>query len=111
MELRLGSSGKKDAEDEPTKGNLAGGCCFDFNKVSACSYSACSYSACSYSDDDCASPRTRHSGLISVVLLPICHALYCNGPIVLQCSHACQQAISVTGNSMLLVKFATVCLM
>ncbi len=33
MELRLGSSGKKDAEDEPTKGNLAGGCCFDFNKV------------------------------------------------------------------------------
>ncbi|KAA6426617.1 MAG: dynein intermediate chain 2 [Trebouxia sp. A1-2] len=33
MELRLGSSGKKDAEDEPTKGNLAGGCCFDFNKA------------------------------------------------------------------------------
>ena len=33
MELRLGSSGKKDVEDEPTKGNLAGGCCFDFNKV------------------------------------------------------------------------------
>ena len=34
MELRLGSSGKKEAEDEPTKGSLAGGCCFDFNKVS-----------------------------------------------------------------------------
>lgn len=34
MELRLGNSGKKHVEDEPTKGNLAGGCCFDFNKVS-----------------------------------------------------------------------------
>ena len=34
MELRLGSTGKKDVEDEPTNGNLAGGCCFDFNKVS-----------------------------------------------------------------------------
>ena len=33
MELRIGSSGRKEAEDEPTKGNLAGGCCFDFNKV------------------------------------------------------------------------------
>ena len=33
MELRLGSSSKKEAEDEPTKGSLAGGCCFDFNKV------------------------------------------------------------------------------
>ena len=33
MELRLGSTGGKDAQDEPTKGSLAGGCCFDFNKV------------------------------------------------------------------------------
>lgn len=34
MELRIGSSkDRKDVEDEPTKGNLAGGCCFDFNKV------------------------------------------------------------------------------
>ncbi len=49
MELRLGSSGKKDAEDEPTKGNLAGGCCFDFNKVSACSYI----------DDGCSSSKAR----------------------------------------------------
>ena len=36
MELRIGSSGKKEVEDEPTKGNLAGGCCFDFNRVSHC---------------------------------------------------------------------------
>lgn len=34
MELRIGSSGNKEVEDEPTKGNLAGGCCFDFNRVS-----------------------------------------------------------------------------
>ena len=33
MELRLSSTGGKDAQDEPTKGSLAGGCCFDFNKV------------------------------------------------------------------------------
>lgn len=33
MELRIGSNDKKEVEDEPTKGNLAGGCCFDFNKV------------------------------------------------------------------------------
>lgn len=33
MELRLGSTAGKDAQDEPTKGSLAGGCCFDFNKV------------------------------------------------------------------------------
>ena len=33
MELRIGSSAKKEVEDEPTKGSLAGGCCFDFNKV------------------------------------------------------------------------------
>lgn len=33
MELRIGSTGRKEVEDEPTKGNLAGGCCFDFNKV------------------------------------------------------------------------------
>lgn len=33
MELRIGSNEKKEVEDEPTKGNLAGGCCFDFNKV------------------------------------------------------------------------------
>lgn len=33
MELKLGNNGGKDAQDEPTKGSLAGGCCFDFNKA------------------------------------------------------------------------------
>ncbi len=107
MELRLGSSGKKDAEDEPTKGNLAGGCCFDFNKVRACSYS----------DDDCVSPRARHSGLIAVVLLSSCSGriavVLLSSCIVLHQSHACQQAISISAicNSLLLVNFATVWLM
>ena len=73
MELRLGSSGKKDAEDEPTKGNLAGGCCFDFNKVSALSNT----------EDANVMPISgqRLNGSIRVVLLPTCYALYCNGPM------------------------------
>ena len=71
MELRLGSSGKKDAEDEPTKGNLAGGCCFDFNKVRACSCS----------DDGSASFRARAQWIsryvaayLSCAALPQSHA-------------------------------------
>lgn len=33
MELRMASKTGKDAQDESTKGPLAGGCCFDFNKA------------------------------------------------------------------------------
>ena len=29
----MDSTGHKVAQDEPSKGPLAGGCCFDFNKV------------------------------------------------------------------------------
>ncbi len=95
MELRLGSSGKKDAEDEPTKGNLAGGCCFDFNKVSACSYS----------EDDYANFRAKAQWINCCGLAAY---LSC---IVLYWSHARQQPISVIRNSSLLVNFTTVWLM
>jgi len=90
MELRLGSSGKKDAEDEPTKGNLAGGCCFDFNKVSACSYI----------DDGCSSSKARWINCCRLAAYLPC--------VVLHRSHARQQPTSDIHNSMLLVNLASV---